>query len=102
MLLDILDNLPRLRMSSNQLKMILWILNECKVVSVPSYSGFRRMQDRLRGLCGSEPKGYTSSIGNRFFVNDVRESIARVSLSLLSLFTLGLMCSTGFRKSGSR
>ncbi|KAJ6628304.1 hypothetical protein B0H10DRAFT_2271410 [Mycena sp. CBHHK59/15] len=31
MLLDILDNLPRLRMSSNQFKMILWILNECNV-----------------------------------------------------------------------
>ncbi|KAJ6631043.1 hypothetical protein B0H10DRAFT_2321221 [Mycena sp. CBHHK59/15] len=77
MLLDILDNLPRLRMSSNQLKMILWILNECKVTNVPSYSGFRRMQDHLRRLCGSEPKAYTSSIGNRFFVNDVRESIAR-------------------------
>ncbi|KAJ7474227.1 hypothetical protein FB451DRAFT_1351527 [Mycena latifolia] len=77
MLLDILDNLPCLRMSSNQLKMILWILKECKVTSVPSYSAFRQMQEHLRGLCGSEPKAYTSSIGNRFFVNDVRESIAR-------------------------
>jgi hypothetical protein len=69
MLLDILDNLPRLRMSSNQFKMILWILKECKVA----------MQEGLRELCGSTPKAYTSSIGNRFFVNDVRESIARVS-----------------------
>jgi hypothetical protein len=79
MLLDILDNLPRLRMSSNQFKMILWILKECKVADVPSYAAFRRMQEGLRELCGSTPKAYTSSIGNRFFVNDVRESIARVS-----------------------
>ncbi|KAJ7302618.1 hypothetical protein DFH08DRAFT_641770, partial [Mycena albidolilacea] len=77
MLLDILDNLPRLRMSSNQLKMILWLLKQCKVADVPSYSGFRKLQDHLRGLCGSEPQDYTSGMGNRFFVNDVRESIAR-------------------------
>ncbi|KAJ6583705.1 hypothetical protein B0H10DRAFT_1833406, partial [Mycena sp. CBHHK59/15] len=77
MLLDIYDNFPRIRMSSNQLKMILWILKECKVANVPSYYAFRKMQDDLRGLCGSEPKSYTSSVGNRFFVNDIRESIAR-------------------------
>ncbi|KAJ7902849.1 hypothetical protein B0H14DRAFT_3079952 [Mycena olivaceomarginata] len=77
MLLDILDNLPRLRMSSNQFKMILWILKECKVADVPSYTAFRSMQEGLCGLCGSTPKAYTSSIGNRFFVNDIRESIAR-------------------------
>ncbi|KAJ7266270.1 hypothetical protein C8J57DRAFT_1069087 [Mycena rebaudengoi] len=78
MLLDIIDNLPRLRMSSNQFKMILWLLKECKVANVPTYSGFRAMQVHLRGLCsGSEPKAYTSSVGNKFFVNDIRESIAR-------------------------
>ncbi|KAJ7780397.1 hypothetical protein B0H14DRAFT_3095767 [Mycena olivaceomarginata] len=59
MLLDILDNLPRLRMSSNQFKMILWIMKECNVSNV------------------LEPKAYTSSVGNRFFVNDIRETIAR-------------------------
>ncbi|KAJ6456513.1 hypothetical protein C8R45DRAFT_1056469 [Mycena sanguinolenta] len=77
MLLDILDNLPRLRMSSNQFKMILWILKECNVSNVPSYNGFRKIQERLRTLCGSEPQLYTSSIGNRFYVNDIRETIAR-------------------------
>ncbi|KAJ7694479.1 hypothetical protein B0H14DRAFT_3100616 [Mycena olivaceomarginata] len=57
--------------------MILWLLKQCKVAGVPSYSGFRKLQDHLRGLCGSEPQDYTSGMGNRFFVNDVRESIAR-------------------------
>ncbi|KAJ6629389.1 hypothetical protein B0H10DRAFT_2160501 [Mycena sp. CBHHK59/15] len=61
MLLDIIDNLPRLRMSSNQFKMILWILKKCNVSN----------------LCGSAPKSYTSTVGNRFFVNDIRETIAR-------------------------
>ncbi|KAJ7606159.1 hypothetical protein DFH06DRAFT_1107659 [Mycena polygramma] len=77
MLLDILENLPRLRMSSNQFKMILWILKQCNVANVPSYNSFRKTQTRLRKLCGSEPKLYTSSVGNRFFVNDIRETIAR-------------------------
>ncbi|KAJ6623011.1 hypothetical protein B0H10DRAFT_1637815, partial [Mycena sp. CBHHK59/15] len=77
MLLDIIDNLPRLRMSSNQFKMILWILKECNVSNVPSYNGFRKMQNRLRELCGSAPKSYMSTVGNRFFVNDIRETIAR-------------------------
>ncbi|KAF7344773.1 hypothetical protein MVEN_01638300 [Mycena venus] len=77
MLLDVLDNLPRLRMSSNQFKIILWILKECNVSSVPSYNSFRKMQDQLRKFRGSEPKAYTSSVGNRFFVNDIRETIAR-------------------------
>ncbi|KAJ6608000.1 hypothetical protein B0H10DRAFT_1816685 [Mycena sp. CBHHK59/15] len=85
MLLDIIDNLPRLRMSSNQFKMILWILKECNVSNVPSYNGFRKMQNRLRELCGSAPKSYTSTVGNRFFVNDIRETIARVRNNLFSI-----------------
>ncbi|KAJ6611032.1 hypothetical protein B0H10DRAFT_1810513 [Mycena sp. CBHHK59/15] len=80
MLLDILDNLPRLRMSSNQFKMILWILKECNVSNVPSYDAFRKMQEHLRKLCGSEPKLYTPSVGNRFYVNDIRDTIARASI----------------------
>ncbi|KAJ7187665.1 hypothetical protein B0H12DRAFT_1040249 [Mycena haematopus] len=53
MLLDILDNLPRLRMSSNQLKMILWLLKECNVSNVPSYNGLCKMQDQLQKFCGN-------------------------------------------------
>ena len=79
MLLDIIDNLPRLRLSSSQLKIILWLLKECKVKGVPSYNSFRKLQEQLRQVCGSEPRPYVSSAGNRFFVNDVHESVARVS-----------------------
>ncbi|KAJ7221325.1 hypothetical protein GGX14DRAFT_353565 [Mycena pura] len=76
MLLDIVDNLPRLRLSSSHFKTILWLLKECGVRNLPSYYSFRKMQASLRDLCGSEPQAYTSSMGNRFFVNDVRESVA--------------------------
>ena len=85
MLLDILDNLPRLRMSSNQFKMILWLLKEAGVAHVPSYTSFRKMQNELRELCGSTPQQHTSSLGNIFYVNDVRESVARVSANSTSI-----------------
>ncbi|KAF7311326.1 hypothetical protein MKEN_01034300 [Mycena kentingensis (nom. inval.)] len=55
MLLDIMDNLPRLRLSSSHLSIVLWLLKQCGV----------------QNLCGSEPQAYTSTAGNRFFVNDV-------------------------------
>ncbi|KAF6765746.1 hypothetical protein DFP72DRAFT_798276 [Ephemerocybe angulata] len=77
MLLDIVDNLPRLRMSSNQLTMILWLLEECGVGDVPSYTGFRKLQEGLRKSVGFEPVKYTSSVGNVFYVNDVRNSVAQ-------------------------
>jgi hypothetical protein len=78
MLLDVLDNLPRLRMSSNQFKMILWLLRECRVKDVPSFDAFRGLQHQLRASCGTEPTLHKSSVGNIFYVNDVRESVAKV------------------------
>src|ERR1700733_1184619 len=78
MLLDILNNLPHLCMSSNQFHIILWLLKETGISNVPSYKSFRKMQNKLYNLCGSVPKPYTSSIGNLFYVNDIRESVGRV------------------------
>ncbi|KII84492.1 hypothetical protein PLICRDRAFT_179320 [Plicaturopsis crispa FD-325 SS-3] len=77
MLLDIIDNLPRLRMSSAQFRMILWTLRECGVKNVPSFHAFRKMQASLRSTIGGDLQGYTSSLGNRFYVNDVRNSVAK-------------------------
>jgi hypothetical protein len=53
-------------------------LKECHVSNVPSFDSFRKLQDRLRKTCGSQPTLHTSSLGNVFHVNDVRESVARV------------------------
>ncbi|KAJ7718672.1 hypothetical protein B0H16DRAFT_1739980 [Mycena metata] len=50
--LDILDNLPRLRLSSSQLKMILWIMKECGAKDVPSFNAFRAMQTHIRKTTG--------------------------------------------------
>lgn len=86
MLLDILDNLPRLRMSSNLLRMFLWVLQELGISNMPSYDKFRKMQTELRGLCGTEPKLEKSMLGNIFYVNDVRQSITLVSLVSLVIY----------------
>jgi hypothetical protein len=77
-LLDVLDNLPRLRLSGSQLKMILWIMRECGAKSVPSFQAFRKMQGHLRGLCGTPSEEQTSSLGNRFYINNIRDHVKKV------------------------
>lgn len=77
--LDILDNLPRLRLSSSQMKMILWIMRECGARDVPSFQAFRKMQTHVRDLCGVKTDPSTSDLGNVFFTTDVRDLISRVS-----------------------
>ncbi|KAI5888159.1 uncharacterized protein SCHCODRAFT_02691594 [Schizophyllum commune H4-8] len=76
MLLDVIDNLPRMRLSSAHLRIIMWLLKECGVRNVPSYDRFRKTQRDLGALCGVETVPHKSMFGNKFFVNDVAQSIA--------------------------
>ncbi|KAF8804944.1 hypothetical protein BYT27DRAFT_7047775, partial [Phlegmacium glaucopus] len=64
--LDILDNLPRMRLSSSQLKMVLWVMRECGAKDVPSFKAFRSMQKHVRDLCGMTIRSSTSDLGNLF------------------------------------
>ena len=77
-MLDIVDNLPRLRMSSNLFRMVLWVLKESGLSNVPSYEAFRKMQTDLQKRCGSEPTECKSSLGNIFYMNDIQETVAWV------------------------
>jgi len=74
-----MDNLPRLRMSTAHFRLMLWMMREAGVMNVPSYHAFRQMQKTLQVSTGSEPKPFTSSLGNHFYVNDPREAVKRVS-----------------------
>jgi hypothetical protein len=99
MLLDVLNNLPRLRMSTSHFKMILWLLKKCGLQDVPSYKAFQKMQEGLRKKCGSEPKLHRSTLGNVFYVNAVRDAVARVRCRQSSLTHSNSV--PGFRQSGS-
>ncbi len=46
-LLDLLDNMPRLRLSDDHMKFIMWILRELGVPQVPSLKALRKVQDSL-------------------------------------------------------
>ncbi|THU86209.1 hypothetical protein K435DRAFT_822219 [Dendrothele bispora CBS 962.96] len=75
MLLDIMDNLPRLRLSTAHFKLILWLLRQAGIQNVPKYDAFRQMQKGLAKTCCTEPKECTSSLGNHFYINDPREAV---------------------------
>lgn len=77
-LLDVLDNLPRLRMSSSLLEMLLWLLRRLGIKNVPTLRAFRKMQVAMRSLCKLEPETVTSNLGNVFMFNNPCKSIAMV------------------------
>ncbi|KAJ3780374.1 hypothetical protein GGU10DRAFT_397813 [Lentinula aff. detonsa] len=77
MLLDILDNLPRLRLSSLSLKLIIWMLKELRVSDVPSFTKFRQFQEELQNECGFKPKAHVSDFSNHYHSIPLRDSIAK-------------------------
>ena len=76
-LIDILDNLPHLRLSSSQLRMVLWAMKKCNPADVPSYETFRTVQKTFRETMGVRTVKCVSDLGNIFYINDVRDIIAR-------------------------
>ncbi|KAJ3924218.1 MAG: hypothetical protein NXY57DRAFT_970430 [Lentinula lateritia] len=83
MLLDLISNLPRLRLSSAHFKLILWLLRNSGVPNVPSYYAFRKMQAELQKTCGHEPQPFKSVMGNYFYVNDPRDAVKRVRYNVI-------------------
>ncbi|KAJ6451414.1 hypothetical protein C8R45DRAFT_848443 [Mycena sanguinolenta] len=78
MLLDIIDNLPRRRLSKSMLQMILWLLRELGVPHVPSFDQLRRIQQKTRQMSGNSVETrHVSTKGDVFYVNDIRESLSQ-------------------------
>ncbi|KAI0799578.1 hypothetical protein BC629DRAFT_1284991 [Irpex lacteus] len=75
-LLDLLMNLPRLRISESLLKVFLWILKESGARNVPSFYHLQKTQKELRMKCGISTTKFQSVKGNIFFTNDPSEIIA--------------------------
>ncbi|KAJ7838096.1 hypothetical protein B0H14DRAFT_3701249 [Mycena olivaceomarginata] len=76
MLLDIMDNLPRCRFTGDQLSLILHFARKLGVADVPSLKGFRKTQLRLQLNCGNKPVKSISHLGNVFYMNDIRATLA--------------------------
>ncbi|KAF7310233.1 hypothetical protein MIND_00397000 [Mycena indigotica] len=74
-LLDILDNLPRLRVSNSLMRVFLWLLRQSGAPNVPSFDGFRQMQKRIRAEAGIPSVPCLSPLGNVFFMNSPRAII---------------------------
>lgn len=86
-MLDLLDNLPRLRLSDDHLKAIIWIMRECGTPNVPAFSALRRMQEKLTRDVGIKTDSHTSSLGNRFFMNHPVDLLKLVSTSFTHIVT---------------
>jgi hypothetical protein len=77
-MLDLLDNLPRLRLSDDHLKTIIWVMQECGTPNVPSFAALRKMQAKLSREVGLSSVHHTSSLGNHFYMNHPLDLFALV------------------------
>ncbi|KAJ7362661.1 hypothetical protein DFH08DRAFT_1025021 [Mycena albidolilacea] len=76
-LLNILDNMPRLRVSSSLMRVFLWMLRESGAKDVPSFDRLRQVQKEIRAEYGVPSIPCKSPLGNVFFINDPRTIIAQ-------------------------
>ncbi|KZT63469.1 hypothetical protein DAEQUDRAFT_741901 [Daedalea quercina L-15889] len=75
-ILDLLDNLPRLRLSNDHFKVILWALKELGVHGVLALSAFRKKQESLQKECGIHTDAKCSPDGSVFYQNRTADLIS--------------------------
>jgi len=80
-ILDLLDSMPRLRLSGAVMKSILWALKELDVPNVPSYRKLRSTQKALAQKISIRPSRHESAMGNIFYQNSPEGLLALVSRS---------------------
>ena len=79
-MLDLLDNLPRLRLSDDHLKTIIWVMKECGTPNVPSFYALRKLQKKLTQDVGLKPRPRVSSLDNQFYMNHPKDLIRPVNV----------------------
>jgi hypothetical protein len=80
-LLDMLDNLPRLRMSNKHMEAVLFVLKESGARDVPSLGTLRRLQSKLSEKTSAKPTRHVSTDGNVYYINDIAAQVADVRIS---------------------
>ncbi|PPQ75136.1 hypothetical protein CVT24_010098, partial [Panaeolus cyanescens] len=76
-LLDTIDNLPRLRISTAFMRTMLWMLKELGIRNVPSYDSFKKIQKEVRQNAGITTSQRQSPKGNLFSFNNPCDLIAK-------------------------
>ena len=66
LLLDVLDNMPHLRLSDDHMKSVLWTLKEMNVPDTPSFYKLRETQKKLTQEMDIQPREHVSALGNKF------------------------------------
>ena len=66
LLLDVLDNMPHLRLSDDHMKSVLWMLKELDVPNTPSFYGLRETQKKLAQEMDIQPHEHISALGEKF------------------------------------
>lgn len=87
-LLDLLDSMPRMQLSNDQMRMIIFVLKECGVPDVLSLETLRRVQDGLREKGSVPTTRHETERGNIFYVNDIGAQIAKGSLGAPAVTSL--------------
>jgi hypothetical protein len=77
-LLDVIDNLPRHRISDFMMKLFIWILKEAGASDVPSFDQLRKMQNRMSKQGQVNAMEFKSAKGHIFHMLDPRLIVANV------------------------
>lgn len=93
-----LDSQPRLRLSDDHLKSILWVMKECGTPNVPSFSALRKLQARLKSVIGPASQHHVSTLGNEFYMNSAAQIFRLVSFSSFHSLDGILTYRAGFRE----
>lgn len=77
-LLDILDNMPHLRLSDDHMRSVLWMLRELDVPDTPSFYALRETQKKLADEMDIQPREHISALGKKFHVVAPEDLLALV------------------------
>jgi hypothetical protein len=79
-LLDMLDHVPRMKISDRMMELIIWLL---KIEGVPSLKHLREMQKSLRETYGIRTRKFGNADGLAYYVTNIGDVIARDGLTRL-------------------